>query len=176
MGEVTWGHLGEDGERWKKSPVSHLITGEHQWAHLVKMAWWSVKPLKFDWIMVFFRDSGTYCLGIVFYSHLKLSQLIWPAARGRRNDEMIRLGVWHIPYSFRDVEGLLLASAQNTKYKAPSSSIPHVIDRLLNFCWWKSMLEILGFQTRGLYPRPSAQQAIILPLDHSAALMMKGIC
>ena len=25
---------------------------------------------------------------------LKLSQLIWPAARGRRNDEMIRLWVW----------------------------------------------------------------------------------
>ena len=24
---------------------------------------------------------------------------------------MIRLGVWHIPYSFRDVQGLLLASA-----------------------------------------------------------------
>ena len=29
--------------------------------------------------------------------------------------------VWHIPYSFRDVDGLLLASAQNTEYKAPSS-------------------------------------------------------
>ena len=42
---------------------------------------------------------------------LKLSQLIWPAARGRPNVEMIRLGVWHIPYSSRDVQGLLLASA-----------------------------------------------------------------
>ena len=46
---------------------------------------------------------------------------------------MIKLGVWHIPYSFRDVQGLLLASAQNIEYKAPSNFISHEIDRLLNF-------------------------------------------
>ena len=38
---------------------------------------------------------------ILFYrldaSSSKLSQLIWPAARGRHNG-VIRLGVWYIPY------------------------------------------------------------------------------
>ena len=33
----------------------------------------------------------------------------------------MQLWVWHMPYSFRDVQGLLLASAENTEYKAPSS-------------------------------------------------------
>ena len=31
-------------------------------------------------------------------------------------DVMRRLGVWHISYSFRFVQGLLLASAQKTEY------------------------------------------------------------
>ena len=47
--------------------------------------------------------------------------------------EMIRLGVCHTPYSFRDVQGLLLASAQNTKYKAISGFVPYAINRLLSF-------------------------------------------
>ena len=45
-----------------------------------------------------------YCLNA---TDLKQSQLTWPAAR----DEMIRLGVWYIPYTFKDVQGLVLASA-----------------------------------------------------------------
>ena len=49
-----------------------------------------------------------YCLDA---SDLKPSQLIWPAARACHYDKMIRLGVRHIPYSFRGVQGLLLASA-----------------------------------------------------------------
>ena len=48
--------------------------------------------------------------------------------------EMIRLGIWHIPYSFRDFQGLLLSSAQNTEYKVPSSLMSHAIERLLRFC------------------------------------------
>ena len=51
--------------------------------------------------------------------------------------EMIRMGVWLIPYSkfsFRVVQGLLLASAHNTEYKAPSSFMLYAIDRLLSFC------------------------------------------
>ena len=61
-----------------------------------------------------------YCLDA---NDLRLSHHIKPAARGRRNGEIIRLGVWHIHYSFRDVQGLLLASVHNTEYKAPSSCI-----------------------------------------------------
>ena len=34
---------------------------------------------------------------------------------------MIRLRVWHIPYLFRVVQSLLLASAQNAEYEAPFS-------------------------------------------------------
>ena len=34
-----------------------------------------------------------------------------------KNDEMIRLEVWHIPNSLWDVQGLLLVSAQNSEYK-----------------------------------------------------------
>ena len=52
---------------------------------------------------------------------------------GIRNDE-IRLGVSHIHYSFREVQGLLLASAKKTEYKAPSSFMSLAIDRLLSFC------------------------------------------
>ena len=51
-----------------------------------------------------------FLCGCVF-TDLNLSQFIGPVARGRRNDEMIRLGVWHIPYSFRDAQELSLASA-----------------------------------------------------------------
>ena len=50
-----------------------------------------------------------------YVTDLKLNQHIWPAARGRHNDEMLRLGVWHTPYSFMGVQGLLLASTQNTE-------------------------------------------------------------
>ena len=57
---------------------------------------------------IFSLIFALYCLDT---PDLKLSQLIWPAARGRHNDEMIRLWVWYLPYSFRDVQGLLLASA-----------------------------------------------------------------
>ena len=64
-----------------------------------------------------------------------------------------------VPYLFRDVQGLLLASAQNTEYKAPSSFKSHAIDRLLSFCWWKSLLKVLGLPTRGSNPRPPVQQA-----------------
>ena len=46
---------------------------------------------------------------------------------------MRRLGVWYIPYSFSDVQGLLFASAQNTEYKAPSSFMFYAPDRL-SFC------------------------------------------
>ena len=101
---------------------------------------------------------------------LKLSQLIWPAARGRRSDELIRLWVSHIPYSFRDVYGLSLASAQNTEYKAPSSFTSHESDRRLSFCWWKPILNMFGLPIWGSNPGPSAQQSGIQPQGHSAAL------
>ena len=42
-----------------------------------------------------------------------VSQVISPA-------EMIRLGVQHIPRSFRDIQGPSLTQAQNADYKAPS--------------------------------------------------------
>ena len=42
---------------------------------------------------------------------LKLSQLVWPNAKGIFTDDTIRLGVWCIPYSFKDVQRLLLVSA-----------------------------------------------------------------
>ena len=115
------------------------------------------------WLFCFFADlSNTKPKAFVCLddTDLKLSQLIWAAVRGRRNDEMIRLWVWYIPYSFRDVQGLLLASAWNTEYKAPSSFASHVIDKLLSFCWCKSILKILA---------PSSQQARIQPLDHLTA-------
>ena len=50
----------------------------------------------------------SFCGGFYFLhaTELKLSHLIWPTARGRRYDVMGRLGVWHIPYSFMDVQGL----------------------------------------------------------------------
>ena len=44
-----------------------------------------------------------------------------------------KLGVWHLPYLFMDVHGLLLASAWNTEYKAPSSFLSHSINTLLSF-------------------------------------------
>ena len=46
----------------------------------------------------------------------------------------VRLGVWRIPYLFRDVQGLLLVSAQNTEYKIPFSFMSYAINRLLSFC------------------------------------------
>ena len=71
-----------------------------------------------------------YCLDA---TNLLLSQLIQSAARGRNNDEMIRLGVWHLPY-------LLM------KDDIENSWVPHP-----------------GFESP-----PSAQQAGILLLSHSA--------
>ena len=49
-----------------------------------------------------------YCLDD---TDLNISQFIRPAARGRCKDVTIRLGVRHLSYSFRDVQGLLLDSA-----------------------------------------------------------------
>ena len=92
-----------------------------------------------------------YCLDVI---DLKLSQLIQPAAKGRRNDEMIRLGVWHIPYSFRDVQGLLLASAHNTEYKAPSSDRQAAEYLLMKDDFENSWAPHTGFE-----PPPSVQQA-----------------
>ena len=34
----------------------------------------------------------------------KVSQLVWRAARGKSNDEILRLGVWQIPYLFREID------------------------------------------------------------------------
>ena len=58
-----------------------------------------------------FLYNFLYCLDA---TDLKLGQLIRPAARGILTDEMTKLGVWHIPYPFRDVQDHLLASAQDT--------------------------------------------------------------
>ena len=44
----------------------------------------------------------------------------------------------------------------------------HAINRLLSFCCWNAILKILGLPNRGLQLGPLAQQAGILPLDHSA--------
>ena len=41
----------------------------------------------------------------------------------------------------------------------------NAIDRLLKFCWWKSILKILVLPNRVLNPRSSAPQTGILPLD-----------
>ena len=59
---------------------------------------------------------------------------------------MISLGVWHMPYSFRDIQGPLLASAQNTEYKTPSCFMSCVIGRLLSFYWEKSYQQICNCQ------------------------------
>ena len=42
---------------------------------------------------------------------------------------MVRLRVWEKCYSFRDVQDLLLASAENTAYKAQTSYVSLKIDR-----------------------------------------------
>ena len=44
-----------------------------------------------------------------------------------------------------------------------------VIDRLLSFCWWKPILEILGFPTWGLNPGLQRSRPAFIPLDHSEA-------
>ena len=69
-----------------------------------------------------------YCLSD---TDLRFSLFIWPAARVRCNDKMVRLGVWYIPTLFGDVQGHALASAQNAEYKAPTSLMLHAIQRLL---------------------------------------------
>ena len=71
----------------------------------------------------------------------------------------IRLEVWHIPYSFRYVQGPLLASAQKTVYNKPSCIKSNAIDRLLGFCCKNSILKIIGLPAWGSNPGPSAQQA-----------------
>ena len=99
------------------------------------------------------QNTILYVLYCIDATDTKLSQLIWPAVKVRRNDEMIRLGVLHIPYSFRDVQSLSLASEENTEYKAPSSFMSHAIDRLLSLCWWKTTLKIFGLPIVGLKPQ-----------------------
>ena len=44
-----------------------------------------------------------------------------------------KLGVWHLPYLFMDVQALLVASAWNTEYKAPSSFMSRLVNMLLSF-------------------------------------------
>ena len=75
---------------------------------------------------------------------LKLS--LYDQLQETRNDETIRLVVRYIPYSFRDVQGLLLASAQITEHNAPSSFTSHAIDRLLSFLLMKDNFENLGLE------------------------------
>ena len=54
--------------------------------------------------------------------YIMKNKVLWPlawtilaTATGRRNDEMKRLVVWQIHYSFRNVQVILLASTQNTE-------------------------------------------------------------
>ena len=70
---------------------------------------------------------------------------------------MIRLGVWHIPYSFRDVQCLFLASAQNTQYKTPDR-------QAAEFLLMKDGIENSCSPHPGIEPPPSVQQAGALPL------------
>ena len=90
-------------------------------------------------------DTCRFCM-VLYCQH------IWPAARGKPYDEMIMHWVWHIPYLFKNVQGLLLALAQNTKYQAPFSL-------LLSFCLHKSITKILGLPTRCMNPGPLVQKA-----------------
>ena len=91
--------------------LHHTFTG-----HCVANQVYFWFPLKLP-----FKSFKLYCM--ILYCTVKML-LIWSllslyeqlAARGRHNDEMIRLEVWHLPYSFRNVLGRLLASAQNTEY------------------------------------------------------------
>ena len=73
-----------------------------------KQMWISGVVLQY-FVLYYLKYFVLYCL--INTTDLELIQLIWPAARGRRYDDMIGLEVWHIPYSFRDVLGLLLAQA-----------------------------------------------------------------
>ena len=40
---------------------------------------------------------------------------------------MIRLGVWNSLYSFRDVQGLSVAPAENTGYNPPPLNVPWAV-------------------------------------------------
>ena len=73
----------------------------------------------------------------------KLSQLIWPPARGRHNGGIIRLGFWCMPYLFRDIQGLFLAPALNTEYKTPSCIICRT---QFTGCWVCQLWKFLGSQ------------------------------
>ena len=109
-----------------------------------------------------------YCLDA---TDLKLSEMIWPSAKGKHNDEMIRLGILQISYSFRDVLGLFLASAQNAEYKAPSSSTLPAINRLESSSWRKPILKILGLPTPCFEPSMKA----LGKASPSASQTLKGI-
>ena len=136
------------------------------WAYL--SIHWSIicrgGKLKFClWCSLFLLNSELSHICIVV-SMLLIWSLVslhdqMPEARLKK----IRLGVWHVPYLCRDVQGLLLAAAWNTEYKAPFSFTPHAINRLLSFCWWKPILNILGLPSR-FETRPSGQQAGVLTI------------
>ena len=143
--------------------------------------WW-VTAQNTPWALFGVKRKGEFrarCQKLSdWIKELYFSQLIWPATRGKCKDEMIRLGVWHIPYSFRDVQGLLLASAQNTEYKAPSSyRTSRAIDRLLSFY----QLIKVNFEnslpppTQVSNPGPSSQNFGFLPLDHSVASLVSSV-
>ena len=50
----------------------------------------------------------------------------------------VRLGVWRIPYLFRDVQGLLLVSAQNTEYKRHPLALCHNNQQVAEFLLMKA--------------------------------------
>ena len=69
--------------------------------------------------IVMFACSVPYCIVSVLLVLVSLCDQL-PEADVMKDDE---LGIWHLPYSFRDVHGLLLASAWNAECKTPSSFI-----------------------------------------------------
>ena len=101
---------------------------------------------------------NSLCLNVSMLLALKLYQLIWAAARGRRNDEMIRLWV-HTRYS--QFPGLGSFTCL---------SIEHWVQGTLwlyatcnwQACWDfanENHLKIFRFPTLGLNPGPPVQQA-----------------
>ena len=63
----------------------------------------------------------------------------WPYGM---NDE----NVWSLAHTLfiQRCQGLLFALAWNTQFKAPFIFLLHMIDKLVSFCWWKSILKFLG--------------------------------
>ena len=86
----------------------------------------------------------SYCLDA---TDLKISQLIWPAARGRCNDKMIRLGVWHILYSFRDVHGLYLS-------QHGTQSTRHALDLRISCDWLVAELMLMKVNFENFWAAP----------------------